>query len=178
MTDTKPTLPQPAALGQPGRVKGWEIALAAPGQPGRVKGWEIALADVVEQHAQTPFAWGRSDCLTLVFDASLALTGNDPMAPYRGKYQSGGGAARVLKSAGFVDIGAGLAAHFEEVGPALARRGDCGLVETVVRGKTVLAAVVITGAEVVGKSPPGKAGGTGLSILSRDRLVRAFKIGW
>ena len=144
----------------------------------RARGWEIALARVVEHHAATPFAWGASDCLTLVADAAQALTGFDPMAQYRGRYQSGGGAARLLKKAGHADLGAALAARFEEVAPAMARRGDAGLVETTVRGRLSLAAVVITGAEVVGKSPPGRDGGTGLSIVSRDRLVRAFRIGW
>lgn len=146
--------------------------------PSRVKGWEIALARVIEHHAQTPFAWGESDCLTMIGDAAAALTGFDPMADYRGRYASGGGAARMLKKAGFGDIGAALASRFEEVAPAMARRGDAGVVETTVRGKIVLAAVVITGAEVTGKSSPGKAGGTGLSSVSRDRLVRAFRVGW
>jgi len=144
----------------------------------RVKGWEVALARVIEHHAQTPFAWGQCDCLTMIGDAVVAVTGADPMAVYRGRYTSGGGAARVLKKAGFDDVGAALASQFEEVAPAMARRGDAGIVETTVRGKSVPAAVVIIGAEVAGKSSPGKAGGTGLSIVSRDRLVRAFRVGW
>jgi hypothetical protein len=147
-------------------------------KPARVKGWEIALAEVVERHAMTPFAWGSSDCLTLVADAALALTGSDPLAAHRGSYQSGAGATRRLKQAGHADLGAALAASFTEVSPAMARRGDAGLVETRVRGRVVLAAVVITGAEVAGKSSPGKGDGTGLTILSRDRLARAFRVGW
>lgn len=147
-------------------------------KPTRLKGWEVALAATIEHHAQTPFAWGQSDCLTMVADVATTLTGTDPMDQFRGRYSSGAGAARVLKAAGFASITEALSAQFEEAPPAMARRGDCGVVETVVRGKTVLAAVVVTGAEVVGKSPPGKAGGTGLTILSRDRLVRAFRVGW
>lgn len=146
--------------------------------PARVRGWEIALARVIEHHAQTAFAWGASDCLTMVGDAAAALTGFDPMAQFRGRYSSGAGAARVLKAEGYASVADAIASRLVEVAPAMARRGDCGVIETVVRGKTVLAAVVVTGAEVVGKSSPGKAGGTGLAILSRDRLVRAFRVGW
>lgn len=61
----------------------------------------------------------------------------------------------------------------------MARRGDCGLVkDSGARGGTVLAAVVVTGPEVVGKSAPARKGGTGLTTVGRDRMVRAFRIGW
>lgn len=147
-------------------------------KPTRLRGWELALADVVANHAELAFAWGRSDCLTLVADVALALTGNDPLAAFRGRYTSARGAKRLMTGAGFAGLSEAMAGSFEEVAPAMARRGDCGLVETQVRGKVVLAAVVVTGPNVVGKSAPSRKGGTGLTTLGRDRLVRAYRIGW
>lgn len=144
----------------------------------RLRGWELALADVVANHGGMAFEWGRSDCLTLVADVSLALTGNDPLAASRGRYTTALGAKRLMGKAGFASLPDALVGSFDEVAPAMARRGDCGVVETLVRGKVVLAAVVVTGPNVVGKSAPSKKGGTGLTTLGRDRLVRAFRIGW
>ena len=54
--------------------------MTEPHRATRLKGWELALADVVANHADQPFAWGRSDCLTLVADTTLAMTGADPLA--------------------------------------------------------------------------------------------------
>lgn len=140
--------------------------------PSRLKGWEARLADAIGGHAAIPFAWGRADCLCLVGDVALALTGEDPMAQYRGRYRTALGAKRLLRGQGYHDIAAALAGQFEEIAPALARRGDCGLV-----GDDDLATVIVTGAEVMGKSG-ANVGGVGLAVLSRDRLVRAFRIGW
>lgn len=152
--------------------------MTEPHRSTRPKGWELALAEVVAHHAELPFAWGRSDCLTLVADTAQAMTGKDPLGELRGSYASAAAAVRAMKAAGFADVGAALAATFEEVAPAMARRGDCGLVETRVRGRRQLAAVVVTGAEVVGKSVPSRKGRSGLTTVSRDRLLRAFRIGW
>lgn len=66
----------------------------------RPKGWELALADAVTQHATMPFAWGQSDCLTLVADVALAMTGVDPLAAHRDVYGSAAAAMRMLKAAG------------------------------------------------------------------------------
>lgn len=147
-------------------------------KPTRLRGWELALADVVANHAGMPFEWGRSDCLTLVADVETALTGIDPMAELRGRYKSAGGATRLLRKQGHRDIEAALAGRYQAVAPAMARRGDCGLVETVTAAGTVLAAVIVTGPNVVGKTATSKKGSTGLTTLGRDRLVRAFRIGW
>lgn len=140
--------------------------------PSRLKGWEARLADTIGSHAAMPFAWGRADCLCLVGDVAVALVGEDPMAAFRGRYRTALGAKRLLHRQGYADVAAALAGRFEEIAPAMARRGDCGLV-----GDDELATVIVTGAEVVGKSA-ATTGGIGLAVLSRDRMVRAFRIGW
>lgn len=142
----------------------------------RIRGWEQRLVQALSDEPSRPFAWGGADCLCLVGTVTFALTGIDPMAIYRGAYSTEAGAKRVLLEAGHTSLAEALAAHFEELAPALARRGDCGLVETGDGGAT-LAAVVVLGAEVMGKSPPGPTGGTGITLISRNRLVRAFRIG-
>lgn len=141
----------------------------------RLRGWEMALANVVALHQAKAFEWGASDCLVQVADVDLAMTGRDPMAPMRGKYRSAGAATRLLRKLKYANAAAALAATYEEVEPAMARRGDCGVVDA---GDGVLAAVIVLGDVVIGKSPTGIAGGTGATIISRNRLVRAFRIGW
>jgi len=144
----------------------------------RRRGWELALADVVAMHGDQPFEWGKSDCLTMVADAALAMTGIDPLADYRGRYKSARGAKGKMRQAGYADVGEAIASQFGEVAPAMARRGDIGLVETVRGTRRELAAVVILGANVVGKTVAAKGATAGLTTLGRDRLVRAFRVGW
>lgn len=142
----------------------------------RIRGWEHRLAAALSDEASRPFEWGVADCLCLIGNAAQAVIGVDPMSSYRGRYQTEMGARRVLLRAGFASLQAALAAQFEDIGPSLARRGDCGLVETGIAGAEH-AAVVVCGAELMGKSRPASPGGTGITIISRNRLVRAFRIG-
>lgn len=144
----------------------------------RLRGWELRLVEVIEDHGAAPFVWGKSDCLTLCADVVLALTGEDPMQLYRGSYSSAAEARRLLGSEGFADVGEALAAQFEEVAPAMARRGDIGIVETQVGSRTVPGSVVVTGANIVGKSAPARGSRIGMTTLDRDRLVKAYRVGW
>lgn len=144
----------------------------------RVRGWEVRLAEVLDQHAEAPFAWGTSDCLTLVGDVVQALTGSDPMASFRGSYATAAEARRLLGGEGYANVDEALAAQFEEVAPAMARRGDIGVVETRVGKRVVPGSVIVTGVNVTGKSPPARGARIGLTTLPRERLVKAYRVGW
>lgn len=47
-----------------------------------------------------PFEWGRSDCSTSACDVFAALWGVDPLAPWRGAYDSALSAARLIRRMG------------------------------------------------------------------------------
>jgi hypothetical protein len=144
--------------------------------PARRPGWEVAFADTVSRHQAMPFAFGSSDCLSQIADLDLAMTGHDPMKTLRGEYEDRKGVLAALKKRGFGSIADALAATYPEVEPAMARRGDCGLVETGEAGDP-LAAVIVLGDMVMGKAPPRDGETYAPTFLPRDRLVRAFQIG-
>lgn len=149
-------------------------------KPARHSGWEIALVDTLSRHQHEPFAYSTADCLIRVSDVALAITGQDPVAEFRGTYSDAKGAAAAMRKAGYTSIEAVLAGTFEEIAPALARRGDCGLIETNVDGRKELAAVIVVGDMVMGAADPGMARGrkkAGTTWAKRARLVKAYRIG-
>lgn len=145
--------------------------------PPRRRGWEHALVETASRHQALPFSHENSDCLRLVADIDRAMTGHDPMRGSRSGSRSARGALRTLKRKGFASVAEALAATYPEIAPAMARRGDCGLVETRNGDAVELAAVIVLGDQVMGKSAPAQHGATGVTFVSRDRLVRAFRIG-
>lgn len=137
----------------------------------RIPGWDIRLAEVVESLGAAPFSWGEADCLTMVADVDRAMTGYDPMAGLRGKYRSAGGAVRLMRKLGYASIDAALGERYPETGPAMARRGDCGIVAAN-EGTFLFGAVVVLGDVVMARASQG-----GRTLLPRERMLRAFRIG-
>ncbi len=140
--------------------------MVGEGRGVRVPGWEARLISTIEREDGVAFSWGLHDCLTLVADCCLAVTDVDPMADIS-PYETEEGAQEVLQGLGYRDVSEALASHFEEIPPALARRGDCGVVE--LRG--VVASVVVMGAISYGRSERG------LLKFPTSRVTRAFKVG-
>ena len=94
---------------------------------------ELLLSAVAARRG-TPFEWGENDCALFACDVLLEATGQDFAAPFRGRYKSAVGAARVLKkfSGGGLEATAEKIARDEghaEVAPLMAQRGDMVLVE-------------------------------------------------
>lgn len=92
--------------------------------PTRSDSWEQALADYLLANRNATFAWGRCDCVLFCAGAIAAMTGIDPAAAVRGRYATAIGARRAMTRRGWADIPAIASAHFEEIGPAIAGRGD------------------------------------------------------
>lgn len=92
--------------------------------PIRSCSWEQALADYLLANRDATFAWGRCDCVLFCAGAIAAMTGTDPAADVRGRYATAIGARRAMSRRGWADIPAIASAHFEEIGPASAGRGD------------------------------------------------------
>jgi hypothetical protein len=88
-----------------------------------------ALETLLRQRAADPFAWGTRDCATLVFDAVHAMTGTDPAAAIRGRWDSAISAARVFNACGGWEGMAERGWFGEPIGTDDLRDGDVVLVE-------------------------------------------------
>lgn len=93
------------------------------------------------------------------------MTGEDPAAPFRGRYRSTKGGLRVLRRAGYRDHLALAEAHFEEVPPAFARVGDLA----AVLGADGPALGVVQGERIYVLRPEGLAS---VSLLQASRAWR------
>lgn len=101
----------------------------------RYEDWPARLVGVIDAAAGKPFAWGEHDCCLFACDCIKAMTGEDPAAPFRGKYRSRGEAVRALRDyAGTLeDVARQIAEEYDAppITEGRAFRGDLALVETV-----------------------------------------------
>ena len=74
-----------------------------------------------------PFEFGTADCLTFVAGAELVLGQADPIAIFRGRYNSAFSARRLMRAYG--GLGGMLGAIAEEIDAGQASSGDWALVE-------------------------------------------------
>lgn len=99
----------------------------------RLRGWEDRLTAVIERHLALPPEYGVSDCFVIADDGVEAclgqrlhqLAGQPPVTGYKSEL----GAARLLRRRGFNGVSNAFGSVFAEVPPALAQRGDVGVVE-------------------------------------------------
>lgn len=92
----------------------------------RLRDWQSRLQACIAARRRLAFAWGEHDCCLFAADCVQAMTGADPAAAYRGRYDSELGAARLLKAAGGVR-GLLTEAFGEPINVRLARVGDVGI---------------------------------------------------
>lgn len=130
--------------------------------------WRSALHAELEPHRRAAFEWGVHDCGVLAADAVLAMTGVDPMAEFRGRYESLHDALRILHEAGHEDWIGPFAAVLEEErrGASRARVGDIAVVPGE-GGMPSLGVVIGTRIQVMGES----AGKT-LPLTEAQRIFR------
>lgn len=105
-------------------------------QPARARDWQSRLEAFISERSSMPFAWAANDCCSFVFDACVAMSGHDPLAPYR-TYSNELQAQRILSRLGGVRALAALVCG-PEIPPALAQVGDVGLVDLGGRESLVL----------------------------------------
>lgn len=91
-----------------------------------------AISKFITENAQTPFKWGEFDCCTVINEVISLQTGLDLYGPYRGKYHSELGAAKIQKQIGTVRQT--LDDRFDRIDPLLARRGDIHELEDGIMG--------------------------------------------
>lgn len=93
----------------------------------RLSDWESRLSSYIASKRHEPFAYGRNDCCYFCFGAVEAITGEDRMAEFRGKYRTLAGSLRALRDIGAGDLESTMDVKFPEVTVGLARRGDIAL---------------------------------------------------
>jgi cell wall-associated NlpC family hydrolase len=95
----------------------------------RREDWPERLAEYLRSKRGQPFVWGANDCALLTCGAVLAMTEVDLAADFRGKYTDAASATKVMLQVcggNLEKLAEKIAADrgFQEVKPALARRGD------------------------------------------------------
>lgn len=121
----------------------------------RIDNWPILLSRFLTERTDTPFEWGRNDCLLFAADAVLAVRGGvDPAAAYRAKYKSEAEAKKIISSLGGLApaVTAALGVH-PISNPAIASRGDVVMVQH--NGTSALGIVDDSGRRVAVMTLPG-----------------------
>lgn len=91
----------------------------------RLPGWRRRMAAFIDEVRRHPLAWGEFDCGPAFAGRHVELmTGDDLAARWRGQYDSPAGALRLIRAAGFGDLGDLVASLLPEIHPSTARIGD------------------------------------------------------
>lgn len=90
----------------------------------RLSDWETRLSEYIATKRDEHFAYGSNDCCYFCFDAIEAVTGQDCMAEFRGKYDTEFGSLRALKEIGAGDLESTMDSKFPEIEIGIAGRGD------------------------------------------------------
>ena len=98
------------------------------GERMRIPDWDKRLARRLHEAGRIPFEWGTHDCATWSFDTRDILIGkeNREADRWRGKYQSAGGAWKIMRRSGWPDLKAMGRSILGEpmANPLMAKRGD------------------------------------------------------
>jgi hypothetical protein len=135
--------------------------------PRRHTDWKTRLVDYLGRVAPLPFTYGQHDCALFTMGAIEAMTGMDPGAPFRGRYETLRGGIRVVRRAGFRDHVAIIAGLFDEIGPVFAQAGDVAVVD----GLDGPALGIVQGEFIYALSPDR------LDLLPLLSARRAFRVG-
>lgn len=133
----------------------------------RYRDWEARLVAYLTSVSRRAFKPGAHDCAQFTGGAIEAMTGVNPAKAYAGRYASIKSGVRAARRAGFDDHVAVAASLYKEVHPAFAHTGDIGVVDGD-DGFGALGIVQGEGVYVVGPS--------GLGIVSRSKMKRAFRV--
>jgi hypothetical protein len=90
----------------------------------RISTWEDALVNYIIIKRDEPFEYGVNDCCLFAAGAVEAITGEDPMSEFRGKYDSLKTSLKAIKDIGDGTLEATLDGKFPEVSIGYAQRGD------------------------------------------------------
>ncbi len=132
----------------------------------RVERWPTLMREVIEEHRDQEFAWGKSDC-SMFADIVKVMTGIDPLENIRG-YSTPEGAIKRLKKEGYESVLQLVEDKFKEIHSSLAGRGDLGYPDEI--GSSLMSPAVIDGVNSFSKGPEG------FVVMPKGVLVRTFKV--
>jgi hypothetical protein len=95
----------------------------------RISSWEEALSEYIATKRDEPFEYGVNDCCLFAAGAVEAITGEDPMPEFRGKYDSLKTSLQVIKDIGAGTLEATMDSKFSEVEIGQAQRGDLAFLD-------------------------------------------------
>jgi hypothetical protein len=90
----------------------------------RISTWEEALSNYIITKRHEPFEHGVNDCCLFAAGAVEAITGEDPMPEFRGKYDSLKTSLKAINDIGAGTLEATMDGKFPEVAIGHAQRGD------------------------------------------------------
>lgn len=90
----------------------------------RLSTWEAGLSAYITSVRDRTFAYGEWDCGLFAAGAVVAMTGEDPAAPFRGQYSTEIGCAKALKRIGAGDLESTLDGLFPRHPIGKLQRGD------------------------------------------------------
>lgn len=117
------------------------------------------------RHLAAPFEWGGSDC-AFSLDIARDMTGFDILDGLRG-YTNAQEAMETLRAAGYQTVLDLVAAHFPEISPSEAQRGDLGYPADVA---PLMSPALINGPVAHSKSMAGPV------TVPRGLIARAFAV--
>lgn len=114
----------------------------------RLPDWPARLHDFVDGVKRKPFDWQGHNCGEhWAAGAVMAITGEDIVAPWRGRWSSARGMIRVMYNDGFGNLADWLATVLPEIHISQARQGDIAAITKddafgytlgIVNGETIL----------------------------------------
>ena len=135
--------------------------------------WPSLLSAYLESRRTVPFRYGSHDCCLFAADAILAITGIDPAASFRNRYQSAFGATRRMRETcaqATVDRLAAIVfaeCGFPAIAPVYASRGDIVAIRQPL--SIVLAVIALDGRPVI-------AAESGWCASDRKHAIAAWRI--
>lgn len=126
----------------------------------RPEGWEFRLIAEMESAADREWRWGMHDCATFAGRCVEAMLGRPSIwAEYLGRHSTRIGAARVIRSAGAIDLAGLLDLRADRIPVPLARRGD------------------VVALKVGADGEPSEDGEAALGIVEGESVVIAATVG-
>ena len=129
----------------------------------KVGDWESALYQYIEECRHKPFEYGVNDCCMFAAGAVQAITGEDPMAEFRGQYKSQATSIRALKEIGAGDLESTIDGKFPVIDVGLAQRGDLAFYDNAIG--------------VVAGSWAWFVSDDGLERIDRSQWAKAWSVG-
>ena len=129
----------------------------------RHNNWESSLSQYIDECRDKPFEYGVHDCCMFASGAVLAMTGEDPMVEFRGKYKSQATSVRALKEIGQGNLEATIDHKFPVIEVGFAQRGDLAFYDNAIG--------------VVSDGYAWFVSDDGLERVERSRWIKAWSVG-